>query len=56
VDGLARRGAPFYARVHFGLRRPRFPVLGCDFAGQVEEAGRAVTRFGAGDAVSGTCW
>jgi len=39
VDGLARRGAPVYARVHFGLRRPRFPVLGCDFAGQVEAAG-----------------
>ena len=35
-DGLARRGAPFYARGHFGLMRPRFPVLGCDFAGQVE--------------------
>jgi NADPH:quinone reductase-like Zn-dependent oxidoreductase len=54
VDGLARRGSPFYARVQFGLRRPRFPVLGSDFAGQVEEAGRAVTRFGAGDAVFGT--
>ena len=39
VDGLARRGDPLYARVHFGLRRPRFPVLGCDFAGQVEAAG-----------------
>jgi NADPH:quinone reductase-like Zn-dependent oxidoreductase len=54
VDGLARRGAPFYARVHFGLRRPRFPVLGCDFAGQVEAAGPAVTRFAAGDQVFGT--
>jgi NADPH:quinone reductase-like Zn-dependent oxidoreductase len=54
VDGLARRGAPFYARVHFGLRRPRFPVLGCDFAGQVEPAGPAVTRFAAGDQVFGT--
>jgi NADPH:quinone reductase-like Zn-dependent oxidoreductase len=54
VDGLARRGSPFYARAHFGLRRPRFPVLGSDFAGQVEEVGRAVRRFGAGDAVFGT--
>jgi NADPH:quinone reductase-like Zn-dependent oxidoreductase len=54
VDGLARRGAPFYARVHFGLRRPRFPVLGCDFAGQVEAAGPAVTRLAAGDQVFGT--
>ena len=54
VDGLARRGAPLYARVHFGFRRPRFPVLGCDFAGQVEAAGPAVTRFAAGDQVFGT--
>jgi NADPH:quinone reductase-like Zn-dependent oxidoreductase len=54
VDGLARRGSPWYARVHFGLWRPRFPVLGCDFAGQVEAAGPAVTRFGVGEAVFGT--
>src|SRR5215467_4692311 len=54
VDGLARSGSPFYARTHFGLRRPRFPVLGSDFAGVVESAGRSVTRFGAGDGVFGT--
>src|SRR5438552_15854248 len=28
VDSLARQGAPAYARLYFGLRRPRFPVLG----------------------------
>lgn len=54
VDGLARRGAPAYARVHFGLLKPRFPVLGCDFAGQVESTGAAVTRFAVGDRVLGT--
>jgi NADPH:quinone reductase-like Zn-dependent oxidoreductase len=54
VDALARRGSPWYARVHFGPLRPRFPVLGCDFAGQVEAAGPAVTRFGVGEAVFGT--
>src|SRR5215472_6994177 len=54
VDGLARRGAPWYARVQFGPLRPRFPVLGCDFAGEVEAAGPAVRRFGAGEAVFGT--
>jgi NADPH:quinone reductase-like Zn-dependent oxidoreductase len=54
VDGLARRGAPAYARVHFGLRRPRSPVLGSDFAGRVEAAGPGVTRFAAGDHVFGT--
>ncbi len=54
VDGLARRGAPWYARVSFGLGRPRFPVLGSDFAGQVAAAGPAVTRFAVGDQVFGT--
>jgi NADPH:quinone reductase-like Zn-dependent oxidoreductase len=34
VDSLARRGTPAYARFHFGLRRPRFAVLGSDFPGQ----------------------
>jgi NADPH:quinone reductase-like Zn-dependent oxidoreductase len=54
VDGLARSGSPFYARVQFGPLRPRFPVLGSDFAGVVESAGRSVTRFGVGDGVFGT--
>jgi NADPH:quinone reductase-like Zn-dependent oxidoreductase len=48
VDSLARRGAPLYARSHSGLRRPRFAVLGSDFAGQIEAAGPAVTRLAAG--------
>jgi NADPH:quinone reductase-like Zn-dependent oxidoreductase len=54
VDSLARRGTPWYARFHFGLRRPRFAVLGTDFAGQIEAAGPAVTRFAVGDKVFGT--
>ena len=54
VDSVARRGAPFYARSHFGLRRPRFPVLGSDFAGQIEATGPAVTRLAVGDQVFGT--
>jgi NADPH:quinone reductase-like Zn-dependent oxidoreductase len=54
VDSLARRGTPFYARAHFGLRRPRFAVLGSGFAGQVEATGPAITRFAVGDQVFGT--
>ncbi len=41
VDSLARRGAPFYARSHFGPRRPRFAGLGSDFAGQIAVRGPA---------------
>jgi NADPH:quinone reductase-like Zn-dependent oxidoreductase len=54
VDTLARKGEPAYARVAFGLRRPRHPVLGSDFAGQVEAVGASVTRFTPGDQVFGT--
>lgn len=54
VDSLARRGSPAYARIHFGLRKPRFAVLGCDFAGTVAAIGPAVTRFAVGDPVFGT--
>jgi NADPH:quinone reductase-like Zn-dependent oxidoreductase len=54
VDSLARQGSPRYARVAFGLRRPKHAVLGSDFAGQVEAVGPAVTRFAAGDRVFGT--
>src|SRR5690242_20472677 len=54
VDSLARRGTPYYARAHFGLRRPRFACLGTDFAGQVEAVGPGVTRFAVGDDVFGT--
>jgi NADPH:quinone reductase-like Zn-dependent oxidoreductase len=54
VDSLARRGTPRYARIHFGLRRPRFPVLGSDFAGRIEATGSGVTRFAVGNEVFGT--
>ncbi len=54
VDALARKGEPAYARIAFGLRRPRHPILGNDFAGQIEAVGQQVTRFKPGDQVFGT--
>jgi NADPH:quinone reductase-like Zn-dependent oxidoreductase len=46
------RGLPaFPMRLQFGLRTPKEPLLGSDVAGQVEAAGRAVTRFRPGDEV-----
>ncbi|MBD0328631.1 MAG: NAD(P)-dependent alcohol dehydrogenase [Thermoleophilia bacterium] len=44
---------PFFVRFFTGLRRPRQRILGSDFAGEVAEVGRAVTRFRVGDAVFG---
>jgi NADPH:quinone reductase-like Zn-dependent oxidoreductase len=47
------RGAPFLARLSHGLRRPKAPQLGADFAGTVQSVGSLVTKFNIGDAVFG---
>ncbi|HAJ38106.1 MAG TPA: NAD(P)-dependent alcohol dehydrogenase [Chloroflexi bacterium] len=43
----------FPARIAFGLRKPKQPILGSEFAGTVAVVGAAVTRFKPGDAVFG---
>lgn len=42
-------------RLMFGVFRPRNPIPGTMFAGQVVEIGEAVTRFSVGDDVFGSC-
>ncbi|MBD8079550.1 NAD(P)-dependent alcohol dehydrogenase [Cellulosimicrobium arenosum] len=49
----ARSGTPWFARLAFGLRRPRHPVLGGEVAGEVVAVGDGVTRFSVGDRVVG---
>ena len=44
-------GRPYAARLGFGFRGPRNPVIGRDVAGTVAAVGSAVTRFAVGDAV-----
>jgi NADPH:quinone reductase-like Zn-dependent oxidoreductase len=51
VDCTARRGKPFSARPAFGLRRPKYPVLGGTCAGEVEAVGAGAHRFAGGDHV-----
>jgi NADPH:quinone reductase-like Zn-dependent oxidoreductase len=41
-------------RMQFGLLKPKNSILGLDLAGQIESAGKSVTRFDAGDQVFGT--
>jgi NADPH:quinone reductase-like Zn-dependent oxidoreductase len=48
-----RAAKPFVIRLFAGPRRPRHPVLGCEFAGVVEAVGGTVTRFQVGDRVFG---
>ena len=43
----------FLSRLEFGINKPRKPILGSEFAGEVEAVGAAVTRFKPGDRVFG---
>lgn len=49
-------GLPYLVRaMGYGLRKPKNPVPGLDFAGEVAAVGASVTRFRAGDRVFGIC-
>ncbi len=50
----ARAGRGLSTRLYFGLRKPKWPVLGTNFSGVVEAVGSTVTRFQVGDHVAGT--
>jgi len=48
-----RAGTPLIARALSGPFRPKRPILGQEFAGEVAEIGSAVTEFAVGDRVFG---
>ncbi|HEV7347844.1 NAD(P)-dependent alcohol dehydrogenase [Telluribacter sp.] len=53
TDCAMLRAKPFIMRFFTGLRRPRNPIPGTEFAGQVEAMGKDVTAFKVGDRVFG---
>ena len=53
VDWHDVTGTPYVARLQGGLRGPKSPSVGVDFAGEVEAAGANVTQFAPGDEVFG---
>jgi NADPH:quinone reductase-like Zn-dependent oxidoreductase len=53
TDPTFRTGKPFIARFFSGLTRPKHPIPGNEFAGEIEAVGGEVKRFKAGDQVYG---
>lgn len=54
VDSTFRKGDRLSARLFTGLTKPKNPVLGGEFAGEIEAVGKNVKRFKAGDQVFGS--
>lgn len=53
TDTQTRKAEPFISRFFTGLSRPRYRILGSEFAGEVEARGAAVQEFEVGDHVFG---
>jgi NADPH:quinone reductase-like Zn-dependent oxidoreductase len=51
TDCAILQAKPFVMRFGTGLRRPKSPVPGTDFAGEVVQTGSGVTEFATGDRV-----
>ena len=53
AETMMRMGTPRYARLFFGLRKPKNPLVGTGFSGEIVELGSGVNKFQIGDAVYG---
>src|ERR1019366_1565629 len=53
TDSGFRSAEYFISRFWSGLLRPKYQILGCEFAGVIEEIGKSVTTFKKGDKVFG---
>jgi NADPH:quinone reductase-like Zn-dependent oxidoreductase len=53
TDSGFRSAEYFVSRFWSGLLRPKYQILGCEFAGVIEEIGQLVTTFKKGDNVFG---
>jgi NADPH:quinone reductase-like Zn-dependent oxidoreductase len=54
LDWYVTTGRPWIARLQLGLRAPKSHLIGADFAGTVETAGKDVTDLTVGDEVYGS--
>jgi NADPH:quinone reductase-like Zn-dependent oxidoreductase len=52
-DTMQREGKPYFGRVFVGFTKPRKPILGTEFSGEIEAVGKDVKLFKKGDKVFG---
>jgi NADPH:quinone reductase-like Zn-dependent oxidoreductase len=52
-DVRLRKADPFAVRLFFGLMKPKTPILGSVFSGEIEQVGSSVTLFKVGDPIFG---
>lgn len=53
ADSLMRQGQPKFARLFLGLRKPKKPITGTGFSGEIVDLGVGITSFNIGDLVFG---
>lgn len=53
ADAMMRKGQPWIGRLYTGLTKPKRPISGVEFAGQVQAIGHEVQHFQPGDQVFG---
>lgn len=53
TDSGFRSAEYFISRFWSGLLRPKYQILGCEFAGEIDDVGKNVTSFKKGDKVFG---
>jgi NADPH:quinone reductase-like Zn-dependent oxidoreductase len=52
-DPMQRKGRPYFARFFVGFTKPRIPILGTEFCGEIVTIGKNVKQFKKGDIVFG---
>lgn len=53
AETMLRTGKPYIGRLFTGLIKPKKPILGCGFSGEIEAIGEEVQNFNVGDKVFG---